>query len=88
MTRTEKAALIDSMPVVAYWVDGLNGTEVRKIEYCPDGILFYIKDNVGCSNPSYHILKVVEKDTIDGGHSDYIRLGRRRLYLKDCIRNI
>lgn len=86
MTTQRKREIIENSPVIAYWYEGLNGHEVHKIEETPDGIIFYIKANVGCSNPSYHKRKVVEQCTIDGMHKDHIRLFGRRYYLHDCLR--
>ena len=86
MTHKEKEKLINDLPVIGYWDEGLNGHEVRKIEDTPDGIKFYIKANAGCSNPTYHIVRLIEHDTIDGLHKDHIRINNRRYYLKDCLR--
>lgn len=85
MTGQVKREIIESNEVIGYWEDGLAGIEVHKIDYTPDGIIFYIK-TVGYGEPTYHIRKVVEQYTIDGSHQDYIRLGSRRWYLKDCIK--
>lgn len=86
MTKQAKKEIVESNPVIGYWYEGLNGHEVHKIEYTPDGIMFYIKANVGCSNSTYHKRKVIEQYTVDGSHKDHIRLFGRRLYLKDCLR--
>ena len=86
MKYKEKEVLIESLPVLGYWSDGLNGHEVHKIEDTPDGVKLYIKANVGCSNPTYHIRRVIEKYTVDGIHEDHVRINGRRYYLRDCIR--
>ena len=86
MSNAEKRAIIESNPVIAYWYEGLNGHEVHKIEHTPDGIMFYIKANVGCSNPTYHVRRVIEKFTVDGKHDDHVRIYGRRYYLRDCLR--
>ena len=78
---------IDSMKTIAFWGD-FGGIEVKSIQYTPDGIMFYIKAGTMCSVPTYHRTKVIEQYTVDGAHSDHIRLFGKRLYLKDCIRNI
>ena len=86
MTRQTKKEIIESSPVIGYWYEGLNGHEVHKIEETPDGIMFYIKANVGCSNPTYHVRKLIEQFTVDGSHRDHIRLFGRRYYLDECLR--
>lgn len=86
MTHKEKADLINSLPTIGYWYEGLNGAELKKLEDRPRGTYAYIKDNVGCSNPDYHILKIREQYTSDGAHLDNIYVNGRRLYFKDCIK--
>ena len=86
MTKQDKINLIENNPCVAYWSEGLNGHEVHKIEYTPDGIIFYIKANVGCSNPTYHRRRVIEQFSSDGSHRDHVRIYGRRYYLDDCLR--
>lgn len=85
MTREEKKELINSSPVVGYW-NRFGGVEVRKIEHTPDGIMFYIKANVQCSEPTYHIRKVSEQYSNDGAHSDNVKIYNHRLYIRDCLR--
>lgn len=85
MTHKEKREIIESLPIIGYW-SVLGGVEVRKIEYTPDGIMFWVKANAWSSSPTYHIRKVTEQYTVDERHPDNIRVYNQRLYLHDCLR--
>lgn len=84
MTREEKRKIIDGSPILGYWLN-LGGVEVRKIDYTPDGIMFYIKANVQ-GQATYHRRKVSEQYSNDGAHKDNIKVYNQRLYIKDCLR--
>jgi len=86
MTTQRKREIIENSPVIAYWYEGLNGHEVHKIEETPKGIMFYIKANVGTSNPTYHIRKVSMQFTNDGAHRDNVKICGKRYYLDECLR--
>lgn len=85
MTKDDKIMAIEDGKVIGYW-SCFGGVEVRKIEYTPDGAMFWVKANAWNGKPSYHVTKVVEQYTTDGTHGDHIRLFGKRLYLDDCIR--
>ena len=80
-----KKDIIEANNVIGYW-SCLGGVEVRKIDYTPDGIMFYIKANAWYGHPTYHKTKVIEQYTVDGTHRDHVRIYNQRLYLDDCIR--
>ena len=81
----ERKNEIENSPVIGYW-SCLGGVEVRKIEYTPEGILFWIKANAWCGKPTYHIRKVIEQFSNDGPHRDNVRVYNHRLYLDECLR--
>lgn len=85
MTREYKVSTIEESRVIGYW-SCLGGVEVRKIDYTPDGIMFWIKANAWCSKPTYHRTKVIEQYTSDGAHRDHVKIYNQRLYLDDCLR--
>lgn len=85
MTRQDKIDSIENSEILGYW-SCLGGVEVRKIDYTPDGIMFYIKANAWYGKPTYHITKVIEQFTCDGPHRDHVRIYNRRLYLDECLR--
>lgn len=84
MTREEKRKIIDNSPMLGYW-DRLGGVEVHKIDYTPDGIIFYIKANVQ-GQATYHRRKVSEQYSNDGAHGDNVKIYNQRLYIRDCLK--